>query len=237
MVAAACRAAGAPLIDVGFPDGVTENPDGTLTVTCPGGDWGPLPAPAGGRHQRANLAVAAHLLDAARTAGFPVAPPHLATAAAAVRLPGRTELVPAPTDAAGHPAGPAVLFDVAHNPAGAAALAAALDELPQPEPPARRIAVLAVARDKDAAGVLAPLLGRFDAVTLTAFRENPRATPAADLAALARSLVTNSPHPPALRCEPDPAAAWAAAKAAAGPGGLACAAGSFFLVAELRPDR
>ena len=147
-----------------------------------------------------------------------------------MRLPGRAELRPAPRDAAGRPTGPDRLFDAAHNPAGAAALAAVLDGLPRPTAPARRTAVLAVARDKDAAGVLRPLLPRFDGVTLTAFGGNPRALPAAELAAVAESL-TGRP----ARCEPDAAAAWAAAKAAAGDGGLACAAGSFFLVAQLRP--
>ena len=229
-VAAVCGAAGAPLVDADPARTLREAGDGSLHVTCPGGDWGPLPAPAGGSHQRGNLAVAAHLLDATRAAGFPVKPEHLAAAAAAVRLPGRAELRPAPTDAAGTPTGPAVLFDAAHNPAGAAALAAVLAGLPAPIPPARRTAVLAVARDKDAAGVLAPLLRHFDEVTVTAFRSNPRALPAERLAAVARSL-TDRP----VRREPDPAAAWAAARDAAGPGGLAVAAGSFFLVAELRP--
>ena len=231
VVAAACRAAGAPLIPTRYPDCLTGHPGGALTVACPGGNWGPLPVPRGGRRQRANLAVAAHLLDAVRAAGFPVVEPrHLAAGVAAVRLPGRVELVAAPLKADGGPAGPALLYDVAHNPAGAAALAEALDDLPPPTPPARRTAVFAVARDKDAAGILRPLLGRFDEVTLTAFRENPRATAAEELARLAASL-TDRP----VRCEPDPAAAWAAARRRAGPGGLACAAGSLFLIAELRP--
>ena len=229
-IRAACETVGAPFLPTGFPDGLTDHPDGTVTVAAPGGTWGPLPAPAGGPHQRANLAVAVGLLDVLRTAGRPVTPAHLAAGLKTVRLPGRAELFPPPTDAAGTPTGPAALLDVAHNPAGAAALAAVLDGLPPVHPPARRTAVIAVARDKDAAGVLRPLLGRFDDVTLTQFTENPRATPAAALAALARSL---SDLP--VRCEPDPRAAWAAALARAGPGGLACGAGSFFLVAELRP--
>ena len=176
------------------------------------------------------------VLDAVRSAGWPVEPAHAVRAlATAPPLPGRTEWFPAPVDAAGAPTGPAVLLDVAHNPAGAAALAAALDERAAKfggvaAGPGRRVAVIAVARDKDAAGVLRPLLGRFDAVTLTQFTRNPRATPAGELAALARSL---SDLP--VRRQPDPHAAWADAVRRAGPGGLACAAGSFFLIAELRP--
>ena len=234
-VAEVCAAAGAPLVVVPLPGCLTDHmpvgdhAGGRVTVACPGGDWGPLPVPPGGPHQRGNLAVAAFLLDAARSAGVPVTPEAAAAGVAGVRLPGRCEFVPAAS-----PGGPDLLFDAAHNPAGAAALAAALDERPRPAPPAKRVAVIAVARDKDAAGILRPLLGRFDAVTLTEFTRNPRALPAADLAAVARSVAAAGAAACEIRCEPDPVAAWNAARRAAGAGGLACAAGSFYLLAELR---
>ncbi len=90
--------------------------------------------------------------------------------------------------------------------------------------------MLACAKDKDAAGVLRTLLPHVDDLTCTRFTTNPRAVPPAELAALARSL-TDAP----VRCEPDPHVAWADAVRRAGVGGLAIAAGSFFLIAELRP--
>jgi dihydrofolate synthase/folylpolyglutamate synthase len=82
-----------------------------------------------GRHQAANAAVAAALLDAVRDdgerRGRPVAVDEAALRAgmAAARWPGRLELF---RDGAG---GRDVLLDGAHNPAGARALATALADL------------------------------------------------------------------------------------------------------------
>lgn len=56
------------------------------------------------------------------------------------------------------------LLDVAHNPAGVAALAAALDTLDLPEP---RVLVLGVLSDKAWEEMLPPLLARVDAAILT----------------------------------------------------------------------
>lgn len=73
---------------------------------------------------------------------------------------------------------PRWLFDVAHNPAAATALEAAL----RAEPPAgRTIAILGLLDDKDVAGVVAPLAGVVDQwITVTA--DSPRAIQAEDLA-------------------------------------------------------
>jgi dihydrofolate synthase/folylpolyglutamate synthase len=82
-----------------------------------------------GRHQAANVAVADAVLDALGAAGIAVVLPAARRAGyAAARWPGRLELLTLPG------AGPGgsdaeLLLDGAHNPAGAAALAAALDEL------------------------------------------------------------------------------------------------------------
>lgn len=82
-----------------------------------------------GRHQAANVAVADAVLDALGVAGIAhVGPDARRAGYAAARWPGRLELLDLPG------AGPSgadaeVLLDGAHNPAGARALAAALDEL------------------------------------------------------------------------------------------------------------
>ena len=193
----------------------------------PTGEWANLALPRGGPHQRANAATVAGLLDALRSAGRPVTPAVAIPAVAAVRLPGRAERFPAPLGPDGRPAGPAVLLDAAHNWVSAAALAATLADAPEP---GRRCLTLACSRDKDAAGLLRTLLPRVDAVVCTRFIENPRAVPPHELAALARGL-TDAP----VRSDPDPQSAWAATVRRAGAGGLAVAAGSFFLIAELRP--
>jgi dihydrofolate synthase/folylpolyglutamate synthase len=82
-----------------------------------------------GRHQAANVAVADAVLDALGAAGIA----HVGTEArragyAAARWPGRMELLDLP-GAGPRGADAQVLLDGAHNPAGARALAAALDEL------------------------------------------------------------------------------------------------------------
>ena len=82
-----------------------------------------------GRHQAANLAVADAALDALAAAGIAQVGPDARRAGyAAARWPGRLELLDLP-GAGPRGADAEVLLDGAHNPAGARALAAALDEL------------------------------------------------------------------------------------------------------------
>lgn len=79
-----------------------------------------------GRHQAANAAVADATLDALQESGIAIASPAARrTGYAAATWPGRLEVV-----SVDGPRGPLdVLLDGAHNPAGAAALARALDDL------------------------------------------------------------------------------------------------------------
>jgi dihydrofolate synthase/folylpolyglutamate synthase len=82
-----------------------------------------------GRHQAANVAVADAVLDALGAAGIAHVGPEARRAGyAAARWPGRMELLDLP-GAGPRGADAQVLLDGAHNPAGARALAAALDEL------------------------------------------------------------------------------------------------------------
>ncbi len=192
-----------------------------------------------GRHQAANVAVADAVLDALGSAGIAVVPPAARRAGyAAVRWPGRLELVALPG------AGPAgadaeLLLDGAHNPAGAAALAAALDELrpllrgggeARPAPPTL---VLAIMGDKDVEGVLGALAA---APSLAGARvvatqvEGPRALPAAALAARWAAVAGARSGPIAVI--PEPAAA--VARAVAGAEGPVVVAGSLYLVGAAR---
>jgi dihydrofolate synthase/folylpolyglutamate synthase len=82
-----------------------------------------------GRHQAENVAVADAVLDALGAAGIAHVGPEARRAGyAAARWPGRMELLDLP-GAGPRGADAQVLLDGAHNPAGARALAAALDEL------------------------------------------------------------------------------------------------------------
>ena len=91
---------------------------------------------------------------------------------AGVTSPGRLEIVRG---------SPTVILDGAHNPAGAAALAAALEESFTFE---RLVAVVAVLDDKDAAGLLEALEPVVTSVVVTQ-NSSPRALPVDDLAAVA----------------------------------------------------
>ena len=112
-----------------------------LTPRWVEGDEVPLPQTAG-HFQRANAATARAAVE--RALGRPLHDDVLA-ALATVEIPGRLERVPGR---------PALLIDGAHNPSGAEALARELGSaLPAP-----RAAVVALLDDKDAEGVLAPLV-------------------------------------------------------------------------------
>jgi dihydrofolate synthase/folylpolyglutamate synthase len=125
--------------------------------------WGSrvLHLPLVGAHQARNAALAAELLGVlpdglrpgwdAIEAGF-----------AAVRWPGRMQVE--------RIRGTTWVLDVAHNAAGVAALAAALDELDLPQPV---VLVTAILKDKDWAEMLPPLLARADAAVLTVAPSSP----------------------------------------------------------------
>ena len=103
-----------------------------------------------GRHQAANVAVADATLDALEAAGAARVPVEARRAGyAAVRWPGRLELIEV--------SGRQVLLDGAHNPAGAATLAEALDEMAPLLRPGRATLVLAIMADKDVDGIIRAL--------------------------------------------------------------------------------
>jgi dihydrofolate synthase / folylpolyglutamate synthase len=173
-----------------------------------------MPLRAAGGFQHVNFGLAAAAAEA--FLGRPVEDEALRAAAAETVVPGRLEPV---ADR------PLVLFDGAHNPAGARALAASLPDVVGARRP--RVAVIGVLEDKDAAGMLETLLPHFDAVVFTK-PENPRALSPATLVTLAEKL----DGPPA-ETVPDPRAAVARAQELAGPDGAVLATGSIYLIADL----
>jgi dihydrofolate synthase/folylpolyglutamate synthase len=88
-------------------------------------------------------------------------------------------------------------------------------------------AVVSILDDKDAAGMLRPLLGKTAGAVFTSSR-NPRALPPATLASLAAQL-----GGPESEIVPDSRAAVARAQELAGPDGAVVATGSIYLVADL----
>lgn len=92
-----------------------------------------------------------------------------------VTWPGRFQVVPGR---------PAVIFDVAHNPHAATALAATLQLAP---PAQKNYAVCGILQDKDMVGILTALLPQIDVWLFTNI-DSPRAAPATELKALLKTL-------------------------------------------------
>ena len=145
-----------------------------LTLQGLGGVYEDIFLPLAGEHQATNAAVALAAVEAFFGAG---ANRQLDIASvqdgfAAVASPGRLERVRT---------SPTIMVDAAHNPHGAAALAAALAaEFSF----TRLVGVLAVMADKDARGVLEALADSFDEVVVTR-NSSPRSMGPLELAELA----------------------------------------------------
>ena len=164
--------------------------------------------PAGYQRRNFSVAVAA---AAAHRGGLDAA--CVAEVAARVQVPGRMQVVRER---------PLTIYDGAHNPSGMQALVQAL------ELGGRKLyAVVSILDDKDAAGMLRPLLSETAGAVFTSSR-NPRALPPATLASLAAQL-----GGPESEIVPDPRAAVARAQELAGPDGAVVATGSIYLVADL----
>ncbi|MGD0442981.1 MAG: folylpolyglutamate synthase/dihydrofolate synthase family protein [Edaphobacter sp.] len=144
------------------------------------------------------------------------------------RWPGRLELV-------SHPGGPDLLLDVAHNPAGAWTLRAAIAQLPATQP---RTLLFSCLRDKDLKEISQILFPLFDSTAgdperskdhiLFAPIPNPRAASLEELLAAARALDIPA------QAAPDLSAALTQARAITPPNGLIVATGSIYLVGEIR---
>jgi len=157
LLAGFAREAGADPIRVvsdayALTDVVIEPAGGTsFTIRRPGEDPTRLRSALAGVHQATNAATAIAMLDLVG-APFAASPSQLADGLASVTLPGRFQRV-----------GP-YIFDVAHNPDGAAMLARTLATV---DPPRPVVALLSVLTDKDWRGVMAALADAVDRFILT----------------------------------------------------------------------
>ena len=186
---------------------------------------GPTRVGLRGRHQAANVAVADALLDALETAG-------IATASAAARRrgyagvtwPGRLERLEV--------AGREVILDGAHNPAGALALASALEDLRPWLVPGPITLLTASMADKDVAGVVAALAAspalRLATVLCTSI-DVPRALSAEDLARTWRRIVPDAGRVMVVASVDD-----GLRRALASTPGPVVVAGSLYLVGAVR---
>ena len=181
-----------------------------------------------GRHQAANVAVADATLDALAQAGIAtVGADARRRGYADARWSGRLELLR--VEAGGGPRD--VLLDGAHNPAGAAVLATALDDLAPHLAPGPLTLVIGAMADKDVRGIVHALSAAeamIDARVIATQVEGTRPMPAAELAEVWRSAGRT-------RAIEDEASLDRALDAAlAGPAGPIIVAGSLYLVGAAR---
>lgn len=185
-----------------------------LDLTTPRRKYPPVTLALRGRHQILNAIIAVRTLEALDAAGVSITAEAIVEGLRNVVWPGRLDVIDLGR-------GRHVLFDSAHNPAGAAALAAYLHEVyPQGLP-----IVFAAMRDKDAIGMLRALLPCATRLIVTEV-SGPRASRADALAHAAREL--SPTH--AVEVIPDAREALGSAVRSAE---VTCVAGSIFLVGEL----
>jgi dihydrofolate synthase/folylpolyglutamate synthase len=170
-----------------------------------------------GRHQLTNAAVAVALAESLAEQGFPIGREHIIAGLETAEHAGRLEL-----DKRGEPA---LLFDGAHNAAGARALRDYLDEFAG----GRVTMVFGAMRDKALAEIGAILFPAAEHLVLTEPR-NPRA-------ATVGELLRAVPVPPPSRSislAPSSRDALLIARAHTPPAGTVCVTGSLYLVGEVK---
>jgi dihydrofolate synthase/folylpolyglutamate synthase len=195
-------------------------------------------SPLHGQHQQRNIALAITAAIALRNeisyklpsksnqTSYKITNANIEAGIRNTRWPGRLELLPG---------NPPILLDVAHNPAGAWTLRAAIAQLPPTQP---RTLIFSCLRDKSVKEMTQILFPLFDSTSGEPERahdhiflapiDNPRASTLEDLLSASHALDIPAHAAPHL------AAALAEARAATPPDGLIIATGSVYLVGEIR---
>jgi dihydrofolate synthase/folylpolyglutamate synthase len=174
------RNAGAPLIRAreGSDASIVGSPAASplvMTLETPARDYGEIALGLAGSHQAANALVAVRILEALEAEGTLVGREAIVRGLRNVRWPGRLEHIELD-------AGRDALLDAAHNPAGAAALAAYLESEQR-----GRTLVFAAMQDKDIEGILRALMPSVAHVVVTR-ASHPRSAPPDAIAELVRRL-------------------------------------------------
>ena len=232
-------------------DASTETPEAAMNTAAPytleasplGRNQYPVPidgeillldSPLAGQHQQRNLALAvATALELRANHGFSLPNAALEAGVRATVWPGRLEWIPTRPHAL-RPHAP-LLLDVAHNPAGAWTLRAALAQLPENRPRTLIFSCLADKQIEEMARILLPMFDptsgdparRGDHI-LFAPIANPRAATVEQLLAIAHALEVPAHAAPHLH------AALQQAEALTPPEGVIVATGSVYLVGEMR---
>ncbi len=170
-----------------------------------------------GRHQLTNAAVAVALAEELRAAGFNISRAHIIEGLETAAHAGRLE------QDASHM--PRILFDGAHNAAGARALRAYLDEFVR----APVTLIFGAMRDKPLAEICEMLFPAAARLILTQ-PDNPRSATVDELVRAVPVSLSSS----TIAFAPSVADALALARAQTEQGGLICVTGSLYLVGEVK---
>ncbi len=166
-----------------------------------------------GRHQVTNATVAIGLAEALRERGFSISRAAIIEGIESAKHPGRLEIRDRSR--------PRLLFDGAHNAAGARALRDYLDEFVRPP----ITLVFGAMRDKDLAEIARTLFPAAHHLVLTG-QDNPRAATPEMLA----RLVPDEFDPGRITLARTPAEALSIARRVTAPDALICVTGSLYLV-------
>lgn len=199
---------------------LAANTDGSLHYSSIGSSLPQVRLNLNGQYQIDNAAIALAAAEQLAAIGFPVPPAALLKGLATTRWPGRMELIPLD-------GGINLLLDGAHNPAGAEALCQSLAAMTAGAT-SRKLLLLGVMEDKELSGILKPLTKQFDQV-MTVTLNQDRSLPAAQLTTACRAAGF-----PCVEAAGTTAEGLQRARAIMQPGDLLVAAGSLFLVAELK---
>ena len=209
-----------------------------------------IDSPLSGRHQQRNIALAiAAAVEISNSGGYKITPAQIAEGVRKTEWPARLELL-SRKEVSFRPearqsrqeeeepavrAHPAILLDVAHNPAGAWTLRAAINALESDHalaaataPDTRKTLLFGCLVDKPAEQLAQILFPLFDQIILTRVT-SPRAADPAELTAIAATLGAKA------KVVDQPRAALEASLASTPTEGLLVIAGSVYLVGELRP--
>jgi len=213
------EAAGDRLWVLGEDFGVTEDASAlggrVLELFTPGGTVGDVFVPMHGRHQSTNAALALAAVEAffGRAVDAEVARGGFAKSS----VPGRFEVLRR---------SPLVIIDGAHNPPGAAAAAATLDD--EFHVDGRRILVLGLLEGRDAVAMLEAFDVRRADLVVTCTPDSPRAVPARELAGVVQAFGVR------VEVAPDVDDAVALALANAGDKDAVLITGSLYVVGAAR---
>jgi dihydrofolate synthase/folylpolyglutamate synthase len=188
-----------------------------VTLWTPGGRYEDVPIPLHGAHQGRNAAVALAAVEA--FFGEPLAPDVVEEGFAAVRVPGRLEVLGRR---------PLLLVDGAHNAAGMAALGDALTE--EFAVDGESVAVVGMLTGRDPSAMLAPLVAAGVHTVVACEPESPRAMRVGAVAEAGRALGLS------VYEEPDVRDAVRVARGMVDADGLVVVAGSLYVVGAARAD-